>query len=381
MLDPKIREDFPTLSELTYLNTASVGLVPAPVIRELRNFDDDLLARGTTGFDEVQEIAVLDAARTGAASLVDCVADDIAIISSFTEALNQVAWWVRPSRNQNIVTTDAEFPSVTYPWIRVAQETGAEVRFAPLIDNLASFHLEQLTELVDNATSVVCISHVQYLTGRRHDLTALAEAAHRNGALLVVDATQSAGQVPISVKESSVDVLIAGGYKWLCAPFGAAFCYLNPKSLEKFDPPFVGWRSMADPYDLDARWREYAAGAARLEYSTMSYSSAVGLGSSLKYILDIGVDEIFDHNFELTERLMGGLRELGSEVLSPATREERSGSVTVRFPGRASQDLVRGLASNDVIVSPRRDAARFSMHYYNNADDVDAALSVLASIL
>jgi len=217
VLKQNIRDDFPTLSELTYLNTASVGLVPAPVIKQLRDFDDDLLARGTTGFDEVQEIAVLDAARNGAATLVDCNADDIAIVSSFTEALNQIAWWVRPSRAQNVVTTDAEFPSVTYPWIRVAQETGAKVRFAPLLDNSASFEFERLAELVDSSTRVVCISHVQYLTGRRHDLSDLAELAHGKGALLVVDATQSAGQVPISVKGSSVDVLIEADTSG-CAP-------------------------------------------------------------------------------------------------------------------------------------------------------------------
>src|SRR6266849_24639 len=187
------REDFPVLDRLTYLNTASVGLVPASVVTPAHEFKLELAQAGTTGMDE-----------------------DIAIATSFTEALNQVAWWLRPGRGQNIVSSEVDFPSVTYPWHRIAEDTGCQVRLVSVLDDPESFDVNKIADQVDQSTAAVCISHVQYLTGHLLDLGELAALAHDNGAVLIVDATQSAGQVPIDVSASGVDVLISGSYKWLC---------------------------------------------------------------------------------------------------------------------------------------------------------------------
>ena len=109
------RHDFPLLGDFTYLNAASMGLVPLPVQEQAAAFDRELALRGTTWFDEVQEVGVLDRARTAAARLLNASPDSIAIATSATEALCQVAWWLRPARGTNIVSIDLEFPSVTYP--------------------------------------------------------------------------------------------------------------------------------------------------------------------------------------------------------------------------------------------------------------------------
>ena len=191
--------------------------------------------------------------------LINADPETIAIGTSFTEALCQVAWWVRPGAGRNVVSSEVDFPSVTYPWHRIAEDTGCDVRLVGVLDDPEGFDVGKVAAHVDDSTAVICISHVQYLTGHLLDLTALAELAHRHGALLIVDATQSAGQVPIDVSASGVDVLIAGSYKWLCSTFGAAICYISPGLLESFRPPFVGWRSTVHPYSLDARWLPLAA--------------------------------------------------------------------------------------------------------------------------
>ena len=100
---------------------------------------------------------------------------------------------------------------------------------------------------------------------RRSDLRPLADLAHQNGALLVIDATQSAGMLPIDVRRDDVDVLVAGGYKWLCSAFGAALCFIRPQLAEGFVPPFVGWRSTVDPFDLDAVNMPLAPGVRAME--------------------------------------------------------------------------------------------------------------------
>src|SRR5579871_5012848 len=122
------RADFPALDEVTYLNTASVGLVPKSVFDRVPEFERSLALNGTTRFDEATELGVLEATRRAAARLFGADPDNVAIASSFTEALCQVAWWARPAVGTNVVSTDVDFPSVTYPWYRVAEESGCDVR-------------------------------------------------------------------------------------------------------------------------------------------------------------------------------------------------------------------------------------------------------------
>jgi selenocysteine lyase/cysteine desulfurase len=238
-----------------------------------------------------------------------------------------------------------------------------------------------LARYVDSQTRVISISHVQYLTGQRLDLGALADLAHNHGAVLVVDATQSAGQVPIDVAAADVDVVITGAYKWLGSTFGAAVCYLAPSVIDRFNPPFVGWRSTVDPYELDAHFLPLAGSARKMEYSTMSYASAFALGLSIRYTLGLGVGSVLRHNLDLADQLLAGLDERGATILTPRQRDMRAGIVTARFEGRDGEDVARRLTEGGVIVSPRVGSTRFSLHHYNTPADVDGALAVLDDVL
>jgi selenocysteine lyase/cysteine desulfurase len=375
------RGDFPAFDRFTYLNTASAGLVPACVVEPAHEFEAELARAGTTGMDEDTEVGILEDARHAVADLLHADPGTIAIAASFTEALCQVAWWLRPGNGQNVVSSEVDFPSVTYPWHRIAEDTGCEVRLVPVLDDPGGFDVDRVAEHVDSATTAICISHVQYLTGHLLDLGELASLAHDHGALLIVDATQSAGQVPIDVTATGVDVLITGSYKWLCSTFGAAACYLSPPVLENFRPPLAGWRSTEHPYTLDARWQPLAPGARRMEYSTMSYTAAIALGRAIRYISGMSLDEVAAHNAALTAQLAGGLAERGAALITPADPARRAGIVTARFPGRDGEAIAVELTRRGVIVSPRVGSARFSMHFYNNSDDIGRALAVLDEVL
>jgi selenocysteine lyase/cysteine desulfurase len=375
------RADFPHLADVTYLNAASIGLVPLPVQEAAAAFERDIWLRGTTGFDEAAETGCLEQARDAAAALLRADRDDVAIVKSATEAFGMVAWWVQPAAGTNVVTIDIEHPSTAYPWLRVARETGAEARLVRVWDDPASLSVELLAELVDDATSVLVVSYVQYSTGYRFVLRELAELAHAHGALLAVDATQAAGMAPVDVTADGVDVLVAGGYKWLCGPFGAAVCWLRPELRERFDPPLVGWRSTVDPYTFDARTMPLAPTARSMEYSTMGYGSAVALGRALEYVNELGVDRVLQHDRELAARLAAGLAALGATVLTPADDAHRGGIVTARYPGRDGEEVAARLNKAGVIVSPRFGATRFSLHFFNDEGDVDRALEVLGEVL
>jgi cysteine desulfurase / selenocysteine lyase len=375
------REDFPVLEELTYLNSASMGLIPLPVQEAARAFDREISSRGTTWFDEDQEVGVLERARRAAARLLNADIESIAIPTSATELLCQIAQHVRPPAGTNVVSVDMEFPSAVYPWVRVAEDTGAEIRLVEAMDEPASLSLDVVARLVDERTSVICVSHVQYANGCVLDLGQLSDLARAHDAKLVIDATQSAGMVPIDVQATRVDALVAGGYKWLCGPFGAAIGYLHPELLDGLRPKLVGWRSTPDPYHLDARTMPLAESARRLEFSTMSYTAGQALGGSIEYMLDVGVDRIREYVSGLAARLMSGLDGLGAELLTPRDPASRAGTLSARFPGHEGEAVAAALNRAGVIVSPRFGATRFATHAFNSSEDVDRALGVLETIL
>ncbi|KKK81358.1 hypothetical protein LCGC14_2814250, partial [marine sediment metagenome] len=214
----------------------------------------------------------------------------------------------------------------------------------------------------------------EYSTGQLYDVADVAEAAHKHGALLVVDASQSAGAVPIDVAASGVDALVAASYKWLCGPFGVAVLYLAPHLQGKLDPGLVGFRSHREMWELKADRIEYAETARRFEFSTMAYGCALGLTASIEYLLGIGIDRIFDRNRRLADLLIEGLRERDAEVVSPQDEKERTSIVAARFPGADPKEIARHLGLRKVVVSARRDVLRFSPHLYNEPDDIERAL-------
>jgi selenocysteine lyase/cysteine desulfurase len=374
--------EFPALEEMCYLNTASIGLMPLSALFACEQFGRQLGLYGTTRFDEPTEVGALDAARRAAAAMLHAPAEQIAITTSMTEAMSQIAWSLRPPEGTNVVSVDFEFPSVPYPWMRVARETGAEVRLVPASEHPRELSLEAVAELVDDATEVISLSHVQYSTGYRFEIAALADLAERHGAWLVVDATQSMGAVPLDVSDDRIDALLCAGYKWLCGPFGAAVCYLGRRLLERLDPPFVGWKSAEEPYRMDASRLHLARSPVEhLEYSTMAYGAAVALASSIDYVRSVGIEKIQRHTLRLGAVLHDGLTELGAEVLSTREDEHRTGIVTARFPGLDGEEVAGWLNQSGIIVSPRFGSTRLSAHFYNTGEDIALALRTVGAVL
>jgi cysteine desulfurase / selenocysteine lyase len=368
-------ENFPPAEKFIYLDAASVGLSHKLGAEAISNWQRQLAEEGTVAFDEQDEVECLDNLSNAAAKLFNSSADDIAVASSETVLMASLAWAVMPPKGSNMVASDNTHPSTIYPWMRVAETTGAELRWVKA-DQKISIDLDELESKVDDNTSVVCLSHVEYGTGQRYDLKRFADKAHKHGAICVLDATQSAGQVPIDVKASGVDAVATSCYKWLCGPFGTGFMYVAP-ALQKLNPGITGWRTHKDMWDFRADRLEMPNNAKRYEFGTMAYGTAFGATEAIEYLLDISIDRIFEHNQKIASRLIEGFCELGAEILGPEDPKLRSATVAARFPGKESADFAKVLKQNNVIASLRRDFVRFSPHLYNNTDDIDRCLSAV----
>ena len=365
-------KDFPTANKFVYLNAANVALMYSGAEQIITEWNADVAQNGSNNFDDHAEENVFKDLHRAAGHLINATADDIAAGSSATELLCSLAWAVSPEKNQNVVSTEIVFPSTVYPWQRVARSTGCEIRLAKEKSNF--MHTDDIIALIDQQTEVVCISHVEYGNGQTFDLQLLAEAAKDHGALLVVDATQSAGAIPIDVQICPVDALISGAYKWLCGPFGTAFMYLAPQLAETLEPGLVGFRSHKNMWELDASRINYPQTAKKFEFSTMAFGCAVGLTRAIDFLNGVGVENIFQYNRQLADILIAGLRSRDAVIISPLNDENRSSIVTAYFENIDSKGIITDLKAAQVFVSSRAGAIRFSPHLYNTAEDIDSAL-------
>jgi len=381
MVFNKILKDFPIVSKVNYLSTASIGLVPTPVIEAVKEFSVELARQGTLFLDEEKESMVYDGLRREGAKLLGCNEEDIAIFNSVTEALNCIAWSLELKEGK-IVSTDVEFPTVTYPWLRIARKENVEVKLV----NAKNWYvpLEDLLDEINENTKVVVLSHVEYLTGQKHNLKEIAKCAHDVNAIVIVDGVQAAGYLPLNVKELDVDVYITGSYKWLVAPFGTAIAYISKKLYSDLEPMFVGWRSKENMWDLNPRELSYASTARKFEYSTSAYSVKIGLAESIKYLREIGIEKIYNHNMKLIQTAMEELSSIEHvNLVTPTNRDERGSIVTFGVDKEDPKEIVRKLRklARPVELTIRQNMIRISPHIYNTEEDISHFTDNLRKIL
>ena len=365
--------DFPSASTFCYLNAANVSLTYSKAKTANEKWFEDVSLNGSNNFTEEKEESAFDQLHKTAADIVRAEPYEIAGGSSATELLSSLAWSISPKKGENIVSTSSAFPSTVYPWSRVAATTGAEMRLA---DSKKGFSTtDAIRSLIDENTSVVCISHTEFSNGYTYDLEKLSELTHKKGAILVVDATQSAGAIPIDVKKSRIDVLVAGSYKWLCGPFGSAFMYIRHNLAKRLNPGLVGFRSHKNMWDLDAARLRYNDNTSKFEFSTLAFGCILGLAESLHYLNGIGIENIYRYNFFLTDCLIDGLKKADAKIISSDKSKYRSPIITAKFKNKDSESMINDLRYAKIFVSQRKEWVRFSPHFYNTLDDIEFVIS------
>ena len=368
-------DDFVGAARYAYLDAANIALTYRGAVEAVASWYQETGEHGSLFFDGEAESRAFVPLHEAAARLLGVEVEDIAVGSSSTELLASLAWALAPPRGSNVISTDASFPSTVYPWSRVAASTGCTVNLVPARDGCVDE--EEIIEAIDDNTALVCLSHAEYATGQLYDLAQIGRHCRSHGALLVVDAMQTAGAIPIDARALGIDALVCGAYKWLCGPFGAAFMYLSPK-LQTLQPGLVGFRSHAQMWDLQAGRLELPDGARRFEASTTAFGAALGLAASIEYLLAIGIERIQEHNRRLAAVLRSGLSDRGIAVHGPADPRAQTSIVTATPEGAEPTELTETLAAVSIRVSPRGSGIRVSPHLYNDENDIQQILARLA---
>jgi selenocysteine lyase/cysteine desulfurase len=360
----KIREQFPITKNKVFLNHAAQSPLPKPVADAVRKFTDDFSNFGTTS------IEWNDGGKPFFAKLIGAKPNEIAFVENTSVGLNIAANVLHYPRDSKIVTTDLEYPSVVYPWLR--KSLGVKVHYVKNIDG--KILLEDMEKAVDDKTAAVVISHVEYVNGFRHDMRALSEIAHEHGAYLIVDAIQSAGAMQIDVKKDDVDFLATACYKWLLSPPGAGYLYVKEEFIEKFEPPFVGWASVKpevfETIDFWDIWNlKLSETASRFEVGSPSFISLTGAAEALKMILNAGIENIEKRILKLTDHLIESVKSLGFKLQTPEEPQYRSGVVNFKIDN--PKEVAESLNRKGIIVSARAHGLRVSPHFYNTEEEID----------
>ncbi|HYF91190.1 MAG TPA: aminotransferase class V-fold PLP-dependent enzyme [Symbiobacteriaceae bacterium] len=364
----RYRTHFPVVERMLFLNHASEAPVPNPVRARIDEYLS--VAQGDPDAAPVQSV---ERVKELLATLLGGAPDEYAAMPNTGTAVGVVANGLDWAPGDNVVVPDEEYPANVLPWLTLTRR-GVEVRRVPLRD--LRVLPEDVERLADERTRVIAVSAVEFLSGFRNDLKALSAIARRRGALLVVDGIQQAGALPLHVEEDGIDVLAAGGYKWLLGPIGTGFMYVRRSLWERIYPVLPGARSLAAG---PAGWAGMAETARRYETGCLPYSLYHGWTAGLELLIEASIPAIGKQLLSLTDRLIDGLRAHGLTVLSPvATEAERSGIVVFTAGSPEANDaLVKRLYAQGIVAALRLGRCRVSPHFYNTAADIDRFLEAL----
>ena len=395
-----IRKEFPILSRtvrggkpLVYLDSGATSQRPQRVWDAERDFVLGCNAPVHRGSYELAEEATdaYESAREAIAAFVGADNDEIAFTKNATEALNLVAYVLGDSRagsfavgkGDTIVITELEHHANLVPWQELARRTGATLKWYAMTED-GRIDLDSLE--LDDTVKVVAFTHQSNVTGAHADVAEMVRRAKAVGALTVLDACQSVPHMPVDFHALDVDFAAFSGHK-MCGPYGVGALY--SKHLNEL-PPFLTGGSMIEVVRMEGS--TYAPAPQRFEAGTQMTSQVVGLGEAVRFLTEIGMEDIAAHERELTAYALEQMQRIdGLRIAGPLTADNRGGAIAFTVEGVHPHDLGQVLDSEGVAIRTGHHCAwplhrgldmqstsRASFYLYNTLDEVDTLVSSIS---
>jgi cysteine desulfurase/selenocysteine lyase len=408
----RIRNDFPVLDQLVngrplvYLDSGATSQNPRSVLEaeqeyyELRNA---AVHRGAHHL-AVQATDAFEDARATVAAFVGAGEDELVWTANATAGLNLLAYSfsnassgpVSPAASRfalgegdEVLVTEMEHHANLIPWQELCRRTGAILKFIPVEDD-GTLRLEELPHLLTGRTKVLAFTHASNVLGTINPVHELVAAARGVGALVVLDACQSAPHLPLDVKALDVDFAVFSGHKML-APTGIGALYGKKELLDAM-PPFMTGGSMITTVTMESA--QYLPAPQRFEAGTQPISQAIALAAAVNYLTETGMERIAQWEATLGQRLVAGLGAIdGIRVLGPAVGQERLGLASFDVAGVHAHDVGQYLDSVGIAVRVGHHCAqplhrrlgltastRASTYLYNTTAEVDQLLDAVAQV-
>ncbi|HMH39689.1 MAG TPA: aminotransferase class V-fold PLP-dependent enzyme [Gaiellaceae bacterium] len=369
-LAARCRHRFPIFERQVYINSCSQGALSDAVRAAYEQYLEDWDDKGAPWEYWVER---QEAARTAFAGLVNAGADEIAVTTSLSAGVSALASGLRFTQRSKVVLTDWEFPTIGQIW-HAQEARGGRVMHVKAADD-GTIPIEHFEHAIDDDTLIVALTHVCYRNGAMLDVPAVVELAHERGALVLLDAFQAIGSLPVDVAELGVDFLGAGVLKYLLGSAGLGFFYCRRDLIERVRPTQTGWFADENIFAMDHTDYSPAHTAARFQSGTPPIPAIYAGIAGIELMQEIGVAETREHVLRLNAHLIDGLDELGAQVVTPRAPERRGALVCVKSTDAMA--LVSKLGEEGIVTSDRDDNLRISAHCYNTVEDVDVVLAAL----
>lgn len=373
-----VRERFTFLKKFVYLDSAHYTPYPTHVADSLndfiKTFSEDYLNLSKFNINIAHQL------RQTLGKLIRADEKDISITSCTTHGINIFANGINlDSDDCNVAFLNTEFPAVVYPWLNQEKLGRASVFMIPSDKGYANETVIKRA-LLENNIRVFTISMVQFL-GYRYNIKSIADFCRKNGIFLVVDAIQCTGVCPIDVNAMDIDFLCAGNQKWMMSPAGTGFVYISRQYREFINPTYVGTKSVSYNFDnfLDYKLNLREDGGA-YENSTLNTLGMIGMNEALKYFLELGVENIFNHILEIQNAFIVRLDKSKYKIESEMSPEHRSNILIFSHHNNTlNKEIQKKLEENNIYIAVREGYLRISPHIFNNYSDVEKLTSELNS--
>jgi len=368
----EIRGEFPIFESATYLNSCSQGALSHRVREAVEAW---LAGWDANGAEWDFWVERNEAFRAAIARLLRAEADDVAVTTSVSQGVAGLVSALDLAGERNrIVISEYEFPTVGQ--IAHAQELrGAEVVHVHP-DPDGSIPPERFAEVIDERTALVCCTTLSYRSGHRHDVAAIAGAAHAAGALVLADSYQACGAVELDVRSFGADAVTGGTVKYLLGTAGLGFMWVRPEVRARLVPTQTGWFADEDIFAMSIADYSPHRSARRFDAGTPPVPSLYAGVAGISLMEEVGVPAVEEHVSGLVDRVLDGVEELGATAVTPRDPARRGPLVCVRSTD--VQALVAALAAERIVASSREDKLRVAFHLYNVEEDVDTLLDALS---
>ncbi len=379
LLHPELeayRAEFPILQRKTYLNSCSLGALSQRSIDALHRFTENWNEYGAHAWYKLW-LGEIAAVKEKFARVIGAKPNEVAIAPSVSAAVSEITSALDFGKRNHVVMADMDFPTLAYQWL-VKQRLGVEVDFVESPDRI---HVppELLIEKIDERTAMVATSRVFFTSGYIQNVQAVAEAAHRRGAYVLIDDYQGTGQIPIDVHALDIDFLVTGTLKWLMGGPGLALVYVREGLISTLQPTMTGWFANRDQFQFNSREFHFREDAGRFESGTPALPTIHTASGGLDIVLEIGVQRIYERTRVLTNDLVERVKAKGWQLRSPEDEHQRSSIVMLAL--ERPDEIVEQLVARRFIVDYRPGLLRISPYFYNTLAENEAIVEEISQIL
>jgi selenocysteine lyase/cysteine desulfurase len=378
--DAKVRDAFPVLQEVLYLNVGTYGIMPAPTLDQFQAIQAEFEGRGVASDGAFGRKT--EETRGRIAAMIGAQPEEISFTRNATDGINLVLAGIDWQPGDEVITLDQEHEAMVHPLLYLHKTRGIEFKLLETSPN-AEVMLEQLERAVTPRTRLVAMSMVTCETGTRLPARAISEWAARRGLFCLLDGAQVSGAVPVKMGEIGCDFYASNGHKWLSGPKGSGFFYCRKERLSGLSPAHVGAGSL-ERADIPKRIGEPFLTGQRFEFGTRAWAISAGLGASLDWFDRLGWENVYAHIAALSGYLKDCIQQRPYlRLLTPVDYGESSGLVTFVIEGHVAQEVSKALRENwkaYVRVIPHYNAIRISTAHFNQTGEMDRLMEAIDSI-